>query len=82
MNAIDHKGVLLQTYPYKGKLIGRFYDQSGKATSELASVHQRAREGETFKADRKKEEEKWPNCNTKWTQEEGEIGRAVCAQSS
>jgi hypothetical protein len=31
----------LQTYTYKGKLIGRFYDDSGAATAALDSVHAR-----------------------------------------
>jgi hypothetical protein len=31
----------MQTYTYKGKLIGRFYDEAGTATAALDSVHAR-----------------------------------------
>jgi hypothetical protein len=31
----------MQTYTYKGKLIGRFYDEAGAATAALVSVHAR-----------------------------------------
>eukprot|EP00878_Enallax_costatus_P016952 GHUV01017795.1.p1 GENE.GHUV01017795.1~~GHUV01017795.1.p1 ORF type:complete len:306 (+),score=81.49 GHUV01017795.1:228-1145(+) len=70
-----------ETYPHKGKLIGRFYDQSGKPTAELASVHKRAKEGQKLKANREKEEQKWPTCNTKWTQEEGEFDGVYAVQA-
>ncbi len=62
----------MQNYPYKGKLVGRFYDNTGNPTAELASVHTRAKEGEAIKAARQKEEDNWPSCNSKWTQDEGE----------
>lgn len=67
--------VVLQTYTYKGKLIGRFFDEQGAATAALQSVHERAKEGERLKAERAEEEKNWPSCNTKWTQEEGASSR-------
>eukprot|EP00879_Flechtneria_rotunda_P023355 GHRR01024705.1.p1 GENE.GHRR01024705.1~~GHRR01024705.1.p1 ORF type:complete len:146 (-),score=29.74 GHRR01024705.1:1158-1595(-) len=63
----------LQTYPYVGKLIGRFYDSTGAATTEMNSVHERAKQGEAIKAARADEEARWPSCNSRWTENEGGV---------
>lgn len=35
----------VQTYPRIGKVVGRFYDESGQPTAALAEVHRKAEEG-------------------------------------
>ena len=56
---------------YVGKLVGRYYDYRGKPTKYLKSAEAKAARGAQLMEKQKKEEEKIPNCNSKWSEHEG-----------
>ena len=58
-------------YTFVGKVIGNFYDKDGKETVALKDFHEKLKNG--LKAREKDKEEKtiFPECNSKWSKEEG-----------
>lgn len=54
-----------------GKLVGRYYDSEGNPTKYLKGVEAKAARGAQLLEKQKKEEAKIPNCNSRWSQEEG-----------
>ncbi|XP_057525584.1 membrane-associated progesterone-binding protein 4 [Amaranthus tricolor] len=67
-----------RTYTYVGKLVGRYYDYRGKPTKYLKSAEAKAARGAQLMEKQKKEEEKIPNCNSKWSEHEG--GEVWCEE--
>ncbi|XP_011306236.1 neuferricin [Fopius arisanus] len=60
-----------EKYVYKGKLVGRFYDENGNPTSEYHEFMrkvERADEADTIQEEMKK---KFPPCNVEWKPEDG-----------
>lgn len=51
--------------------MGRYYDYRGKPTKYLKSAEAKAARGAQLMEKQKKEEEKIPNCNSKWSEHEG-----------
>ncbi|KAL8494491.1 hypothetical protein ACS0TY_025335 [Phlomoides rotata] len=56
---------------FVGKLVGRYYDSEGNPTKYLKGIEAKAARGAQLLEKQKKEEAKIPNCNSKWSQEEG-----------
>jgi len=67
-------------YIYKGKLIGRFYDSEGKETPALLMARNHKKVAADIKIEEKKDEERYPRCNTKWSQDQG--GEVWCSVES
>lgn len=60
---------------YIGKLVGRYYDNEGNPTKYLKSVEAKAARGAQLLEKQKNAEAKMPNCNSRWSQDEGsEVG--------
>ncbi|KAL8494752.1 hypothetical protein ACS0TY_025555 [Phlomoides rotata] len=68
---IDWRDFYLRTYIFVGKLVGRYYDGEGNPTKYLKGIEAKAARGAQLLEKQKKEEAKIPNCNSKWSQEEG-----------
>lgn len=60
-----------------GKLIGRFYSESGKPTDALQQAEASLAEGLKLKAQAEKETELYPACNSEWSSDKG--GRVWCS---
>ncbi|KAL3686840.1 hypothetical protein R1sor_013149 [Riccia sorocarpa] len=58
-------------YIYVGKLVGRFYNESGLPTKEFVRATRLAARGERITKERKEEEVRFPTCNSRWNPEEG-----------
>lgn len=56
---------------YLGKLIGTFYDEEGNPTKDLKRVTKRRIQAEKLVQQQKKDEEKFPNCNSRWSEANG-----------
>jgi hypothetical protein len=56
---------------YLGKLIGTFYDEEGNPTKDLKRVTKRRIQAEKLVQQQKKDEEKFPNCNSRWSEADG-----------
>lgn len=54
---------------YLGKLIGRYYDSSGKETDYCKMVHEKIKSSKAAKAVKKKETDRYPSCNIEYVQE-------------
>ncbi|KAI9584384.1 neuferricin homolog [Glossina fuscipes] len=67
-------------YIYKGKLIGRFYDESGHPTKYEKKFRAMAEEAEFDKYNKQKLRDKYPDCNIKWSMEKG--SHVWCSGSS
>ncbi|XP_077996339.1 neuferricin-like [Glandiceps talaboti] len=67
-------------YRYVGKLQGRFYDENGNPTEELAKVQTLMAKGLEEKKSNEDEKKKFPPCNSEWTQKSG--GRVWCSNKS
>ncbi|ALC48923.1 CG12056 [Drosophila busckii] len=67
-------------YTYKGKLIGRFYDEQGKSTSYHKKFLALVDQAETVKAQKDELRKKYPGCNIKWSEETGT--RVWCTPTS
>lgn len=72
--------IYAKDYPVVGKMIGRYYDETGQPTGYLKEV-QKATEG-AHNLEKAREERKklLPPCNSEWLQESG--GRVWCTTSS
>eukprot|EP00245_Coleochaete_scutata_P011225 TRINITY_DN4128_c0_g1_i1.p1 TRINITY_DN4128_c0_g1~~TRINITY_DN4128_c0_g1_i1.p1 ORF type:complete len:278 (-),score=62.88 TRINITY_DN4128_c0_g1_i1:299-1132(-) len=60
-----------KTYKQVGKIVGRFYDSGGDPTDELKRVRKEFYEAEKLASEQKALEERFPNCNSRWSQDEG-----------
>ncbi|XP_070572496.1 neuferricin-like [Ptychodera flava] len=67
-------------YIYVGKLQGRYYNKDGKPTEELARVEALIAKGEEEKSQDQEIKNKYPPCNSEWTQQKG--GRVWCSNRS
>ncbi|XP_078431586.1 membrane-associated progesterone binding protein 4 isoform X3 [Wolffia australiana] len=56
---------------FVGKLVGRYYDKSGKPTKYLKGVEAKAARGAQLLEKQKQEESKLPNCNSRWNDKDG-----------
>ncbi|KAL8490353.1 hypothetical protein ACS0TY_025542 [Phlomoides rotata] len=68
---VDWRDFYLRTYIFVGKLVGRYYDGEGNPTKYLKGIEAKAARGAQLLEKQKKEEAKIPNCNSKWSREEG-----------
>ncbi|KAG7314699.1 hypothetical protein KOW79_022002 [Hemibagrus wyckioides] len=67
-------------YKPVGKLIGRFYSESGKPTAVLQKVEASLAQGLKLKAQAEKENKLYPACNSEWNSDRG--GRVWCSTKS
>lgn len=58
-------------YRFVGKLVGLYYDDQGNPTKHLKGAEAKAARGAQLLKKQKKEEDKLPSCNSKWSQAEG-----------
>uniref|UniRef100_A0ACD5XHU6 Uncharacterized protein n=1 Tax=Avena sativa TaxID=4498 RepID=A0ACD5XHU6_AVESA len=68
---VDWRKLYFEKYTFSGKLVGRFYDSQGNPTKYLKGVEMKAKRGAQLLEKQKSEEDKIPNCNSKWSQAEG-----------
>lgn len=70
-SVVDWRDFYFKTYIYVGKLNGRYYDSMGNPTKYLKGVEAKAARGAQLLEKQKDEEAKVPNCNSRWSQDEG-----------
>ena len=58
-------------YAFVGRVIGNFYDKDGKETEALKTFHEKVKRGLKAKDQDKEEKKIFPECNSKWSREEG-----------
>lgn len=56
---------------FVGKLVGCYYDSQGNATKYLKGAEAKAARGSQLLEKQKIEEAKQPNCNSRWSQDDG-----------
>ena len=64
-------------YTYVGKLIGRFYDDTGNPTKYWYKYQRKLQEASALKLKKKTEEQQFPPCNSRFTPSEG--GTVYCS---
>ncbi|XP_078535809.1 neuferricin [Lissotriton helveticus] len=69
-----------KNYVYIGKLVGRYYDESGRATEALKAADEVAEEGLKQNAQSEEEKKHFPPCNSEWTSSTGT--RVWCSKQS
>ncbi|XP_041864279.1 neuferricin [Melanotaenia boesemani] len=67
-------------YHIVGKLVGRFYDNTGQPTEALLQVEASLAEGQQMKAQSEAEKVRFPACNSEWSTGSG--GRVWCSTKS
>ncbi|XP_072524242.1 neuferricin [Salminus brasiliensis] len=67
-------------YTPVGRLIGRFYTESGQPTNALRQVETSLAEGLRLKAQAEEENQLFPTCNSEWSSTSG--GRVWCSTKS
>lgn len=67
-------------YRFVGKLIGRYYDETGKATSYYYDAQRWITEAYRHKEDENQEKKMFPPCNSEWSPESG--ARVWCTSRS
>uniref|UniRef100_A0A1B6F4E2 Cytochrome b5 heme-binding domain-containing protein n=1 Tax=Cuerna arida TaxID=1464854 RepID=A0A1B6F4E2_9HEMI len=67
-------------YIYKGKVVGRFYNEHGIPTAYYHRVQLRIEEAERDEKDKNRYKMMFPPCNVEWTPEEG--SRVWCSKRS
>ncbi|XP_008559280.1 neuferricin [Microplitis demolitor] len=60
-----------EKYQYKGKLVGKFYDQYGVETLEFHNFKTKVSKAEAEQSDKDKINKKFPPCNVEWNPEGG-----------
>ncbi|CAN6444596.1 unnamed protein product [Victoria cruziana] len=75
-SVVDWRGFYFKRYKYVGKLIGRYYNNQGNPTKLLEGVEAKAAKGAQLLEKQKIEEAKRPNCNSRWSQDDG--GQVWC----
>lgn len=68
------------TYPLVAKLEGTFYNHEGKPTNQLLEFEAVVEKVDSAKKSKQTEEEKWPPCNSEWSQARG--SRVWCSKQS
>ncbi|KAK0179205.1 hypothetical protein PV327_008018 [Microctonus hyperodae] len=69
-----------EKYEYKGKLIGKYYDQNGKPTDALEKFQQKVSEANANKQDEEEQKQMYPPCNIEWKPDQGT--RVWCTKNS
>ncbi|XP_022198922.1 neuferricin [Nilaparvata lugens] len=69
-----------ETYKFKGKLIGRYYDEEGKPTGYFYKLQQKLAEAEKQKTVEEEIKMQYPPCNVDWDANTG--SRVWCSQRS
>ena len=64
-------------YTYVGKLIGRYYNKDGSPTKEWYKFQRGLADKDKLMEEKKKEDEKFPPCNSQWTEKDG--GKVYCS---
>ncbi|GJP54192.1 hypothetical protein CLOM_g13289 [Closterium sp. NIES-68] len=72
----DWRDFYFKTYIHVGKLVGRFYDEQGRARDALGEFEVLLKEGKRLRGVAKAVEKKYPGCNSRWAQNEG--GKVWC----
>lgn len=67
-------------YTYVGKLIGRYYNKDGSPTKEWYKFQRGLADKDKLLEEKKKEDEKFPGCNSHWTEKDG--GKVYCSDKS
>ncbi|KAG9281741.1 neuferricin [Astyanax mexicanus] len=67
-------------YTPVGRLIGRFYTETGEPTDALRQVEASLAEGLRLKAQAEEENQQFPSCNSEWSSTSG--GRVWCSTKS
>ncbi|KAL6985632.1 Membrane-associated progesterone-binding protein 4 [Sarracenia purpurea var. burkii] len=70
-SVVDWRDFYFRTYIYAGKLMGRYYDTQGNSTKYLKGAEAKAARAAQLMEKQKNDEAKQPNCNSRWSQEEG-----------
>lgn len=65
---VNWKSFYDERYPYKGKLIGRYFDENGTLTEYHKLILQRAAKAEV---EERKPAQEFPTCNVEWKEETG-----------
>lgn len=65
---MNNFSILLSMLEFSGKLVGNFYDESGKPTHALENLVMRIDEAYIAKNKREEEKKKFPPCNSSWKQ--------------
>ena len=65
-------------YTYVGKLIGRYYTRDGSPTRHWYHYQKKLAEKDKMKADQKALEERFPGCNSHWS--EATKGKVYCSE--
>lgn len=58
-------------YKYVGNVIGNFYDEVGHETEALKNFHEKVKKAQLSKEKDKEDKIRFPDCNSKWSKEEG-----------
>ncbi|NXG79873.1 NEUFC protein, partial [Baryphthengus martii] len=67
-------------YDPVGKLLGRFYDESGAPTEALRQAEAAIREAQKFQAENQQRKQQFPPCNSEWSSAKG--SRFWCSTQS
>ncbi|XP_022981227.1 membrane-associated progesterone-binding protein 4 [Cucurbita maxima] len=70
-SVVEWRGFYHKSYTFVGKLVGLYYDDQGNPTKHLKGAEAKAARGAQLLKKQKKEEDKLPSCNSKWSQDEG-----------
>ncbi|MCL7025573.1 hypothetical protein MKW94_028210 [Papaver nudicaule] len=70
-SVVDWRDYYSRRYMYAGKVVGRYYDSHGNPTTYLKGVEAKAAIGAQLLEKQRKEEAKLPDCNSRWSQQEG-----------
>ena len=68
---VDWRKFYVERYIFAGKIVGRYYDSEGNPTKYLKGVEMKAKRGAQLLEKQKREEDKIPSCNSKWSEAEG-----------
>lgn len=60
-----------KTYPFKGRLVGAFYDGRGSPTRTVEEVQAQAEQGRAQREAAKKAEQQYTGCNVRWHETDG-----------
>lgn len=69
-----------ETYFRVGRLHGRYYDERGNPTAEMAQVQAKLEAGRAIKSDEEADRAAYPPCNSRWAQGKG--GEVWCSPDS
>lgn len=71
LSLVDWKKFYEGEYIYKGKLIGRYYDELGQETKYFKELKKKLKEAKEDKKNKRNHELEFPPCNVEWTAESG-----------